>query len=289
MNVKFVQQCNEVRNDADLKILRHIGGSRFDRAGCEFSNPNTGTTEVQLSEVYTFETAEVRDAYEKIIQDAVDKHALRNISLRTSEESGNVFPYSLEIIAESNGTLIEANAALANCFSKAAAPLPGRKGQSWQEYLADYNTPKRMYFKNPADDQIKKIEAMSTLLDGVDIAVVGSHRSKGIDLPVTQFEFPRNYTLVTFRNNFHDICVSVDAKFPIEDRRGFSSMFNTQTTDGFFEGFPEGLSHTSYSRDPQKFSLVVNNYGDLMTILNEIAQQDRAHKPLPAAQLAPAV
>lgn len=66
--------------------------------------------------------------------------------------------------------------------------------------------PEKMLWRTAAMDQIDTFERVATALaanHGATAAVVGSHRSKSIDLPVIKFSTPTGE--FTLRDNFHDV------------------------------------------------------------------------------------
>lgn len=271
MNSQIIKQARADRNEAESRILRHLGISWHDRSSSELPSLDPITQQAQIVESINFETGSLRDSFAKIFQDLVPQSATPDLFVSMENNHEFAFPFSVQIKVKGEGinSLDKAFPILADYFQAAAAPFPVREGMPWKEYIeTTYSVDPDKLYKSVADDQIKKITALGDILD-VDMFVVGTHRSKSIQLPVVEIEFPRNYTTVKIQDNFHGIYASVKAKFPINCIH-FGHLIEPPR-------FVSELNH---------FSETFRTYGDLMVLLNEVRHQDLAHKPQPKAEMA---
>jgi len=104
-----------------------------------------------------------------------------------------------------------------------------------------------------------------------DVAqVIGTHRSKSIELPVVQWARPDLGLTLTMRNNFHDYKLSVRSELPINDP-AFPALFHTTPppdpeytgdplSSVYFEGFPPTLVYGYQSADHRRWSAEI--YGE---------------------------
>lgn len=270
-------------------IFDHFGAPRQDRYDGEFSYPDCDTGAVKLVEYFAFGYKEIRDTLAEALsrsKSAPDAHHFKNVHIETEDvDLLGHWLYKLHIIVtgEDISSTQEAYSEMGAFLQAAAQRFPAPyKGIPWRQYCESYQVDDEMLWRDGAQHQLEMLGMISKLSHGIQMHVVGEHTSKSIRLPVVQVELPRNATRVTIRDNFHDVCISVDSQFPIQDTLSFSSIFNTKNKGGFFEGFPKGLVHGSYEENSQKFSLAVDGYPELMIIMGELIRQDVRTKFRPA-------
>lgn len=261
--------------DALGKLQRHFSIPMMDRYAGEFADEGKCRVHFGLGNEKTRD--DFVDALNERVKALGDTTGLEGIEIEAANEtkrSDNPWPYQMKIEAHASTTL-KAYLKLAAFLENVASvyPAPDR-GTPWADYVAKYAVGDQMIWKNGAEYQIKQFDAITLLRNNIEMHVVGAHTSKSISLPVVQVELPTNGTLVTIRDNFHDICVSVDAKFPVKNDRDFASLFNTKAADGYYEGFPKSLVHGAYEKDRQHFSACLGNYSDLMILLGDLVRQD---------------
>ena len=154
-----------------------------------------------------------------------------------------------------------------NIFPTPDKPIP------WAEYCDSYKVNEQMMWKDTAYEQITLLDTIPKIYSGVEMHVVGEHISENIKLPVVQLKLPKNTMKVTIRDNFHDVCVSVDSCFPVQNMQDRVSGF-FDVIPGRFEGFPRNLVYGSYSSNPQQFSLSVDDLPSLIILLSELIHQE---------------
>ncbi|MEZ0224696.1 MAG: hypothetical protein ACAH83_09095 [Alphaproteobacteria bacterium] len=270
----IIDESRERQWTAEQKIIKHFGGSVHDRYAGEFPYPDKKTGAPQLTECFAFGDKSVRDAIANAFEYNIQKSGWPDITVKKEDQEGKngPWPYDLDItVAGPNiHSTLEAYPKMADYFTAVAAALPQRPGTPWAEYIKD----KEVY----PGGQLAKVNAMLELYPDIEAYVVGTHTSKSRSLPVVQIEFPRRGTLLTFRDNFHDICVSVDSRFPIA-RSNMEGLFRTNDKGGFFEGFPQNLVHEPYDKDQKQFSFCIGDYPSLAMILGEVSHQDWVGPP----------
>lgn len=168
---------------------------------------------------------------------------------------------------------------ISNLFEQAAKDFPPIKSVLWEEYLASHTS------DNSSDDSIiEMFDSILKLRDGAEMRVVGTHNTKGKSLPIIQLRLPNNGTIITVRDNYYDICVSVDANYDIQkgkdchvkDRCNIGDLFDTTNIGGFFDGFPKGHIFGPFDRNPRRFSMTFREYPSLINVIREIIAQDDA-------------
>lgn len=267
--VQIIEESRARQWVAEKKILKHFGGSKHDRYAGEFPYPDKATGAQQLTEAFAFGDKSVRDGFANAFRYAAQKNGWTDITIKTEDKKGEKgpWPYDLDItVAGPNiRSTLEAYPKMADYFTAVAAELPDRPGTRWADYIKGKEI--------QPGSQIAKVNAMLELYPDIEAYVVGIHTSKSRQLPVVQIEFPRRGTLLTFRDNFHDICISVDSRFPVKTHN-MDRLFATDKKDGFFEGFPEKLVHEPYDKDQKQFSFVIGDYPSLAMIIGELHHQD---------------
>jgi hypothetical protein len=270
----IIEESRDRRWAAEKKILKHFGGSKHDRYAGEFPYPDKTTGAPQLTECFAFGDKSVRDAIAKAFEYNIQKNGWPDITIETEDKTGKneTWPYDLDITVAgpSIHSTLEAYPRMADYFTAVAAALPERPGTPWAEYIKG----KEIF----PGSQIAKVNAVLELYPDTEAYVVGTHTSKSRSLPVVQIEFPRRGTLLTFRDNFHDICVSVDSRFPV-GMRNMDGLFGTDNKGGYFEGFPQNLVHEPYDKNQKQFSFCIGDYPSLAMILGEISHQDWVGPP----------
>ena len=259
-------------------IFEHFKAPKKDRYAGEFPYPDKNTGLPKLSKCFSFRDAEIRDNLATALRTHLTDDDFECVSVVTEDnEDSKHWPYSLDIsvTGDNINSLQQAYEKMAKYLQKVSKTYPAPyKGIPWEDYCKSYQVDDQMTYKTGADSQIEMFEIIPKLYKGIEMHVVGMHSSKSIKLPVIQIELPENRTLITIRDNFHDICVSVDSKFPIKDNRNFSDLFNKDKKTGFFEGFPSDNIHDGYNNNQKKFSLAVHDYPSLMILLSDLYHQD---------------
>lgn len=107
------------------------------------------------------------------------------------------------------------------------------------------------------------------------VSVVGSHRSKSVDLPVFAItvEFPVKVTFY-FRGNFHDWAVSVNSEASLGIIPPISGLFDPSQKRyaGYCEGMKElGLVFDSYDKSHRQFTFGVQRNLDLVSFFARVA------------------
>lgn len=277
--VELIEACREARFQAERAILRHYSINIHQRFAGEYPYSDKETGAPKLNFHWGFSDKEVRDS---ILQDFRKEAALQSwancLNVQSDEvDPSSPWPYgmSVTVMGSSIRSTLDAYMKMAECFEAVAKKYPKQEGVYWDEFVASYQVKDEMRFKSAAKSQIEKMDMLRKFFPGTELLVVGSHRSKSIDLPVVRLECPRNMTAITFRDNFHDICVSVEARFPIKDESGFKRIFNTVSREGgFFEGFSTGAVYGGYEQNPKQFSFWVRDYASFLIVLGEIIRQD---------------
>lgn len=131
------------------------------------------------------------------------------------------------------------------------------------------NQPKgEMFYAGACGTQFAFIAKLQSILFGNPktaercTAIIGTHRSKSINLPVVEFQLP-NVRLV-MRDNFYDWKVSVQIDEPIDpDVIGvsFFELFDrkAETSSCHCEGFSEHDVFGSFDSDHGKFTVSIGN------------------------------
>lgn len=270
----IIEESRDRQWAAEKRILKHAGVSKHDRYAGEFPYPDKTTGAPQLTECFAFGDKAARDKIADAFRDAARKHGWTDLTVETEDKPGKneTWPYDLDLtVAGPNiSSTLDAYPIMADYFTAVASTIPERPGTPWAEYIKD----KEIF----PGSQLAKVNAMLELYPDIEAYVVGTHTSKSRSLPVVQIEFPRRGTMVTLRDNFYDICVSVDSRFPIE-KRNMDGLFATNDKGGFFEGFPQNLVHEPYDKDQKQFSFTIGDYPSLAMILGEISHQDWVGPP----------
>ena len=230
---------------------------------------------------YTIATGsqEQRDSLSKLLLEGKYKNDLDNLHIETSNTVGgnSRWPYDLSVSAMGDGITnnTQSYEAMATYLEQVVRTHPQIKKQmSWQEFKKGYDVSDNMRWKSGAAKQVQIFDTLSKLVAGMDMFVVGNHKSKSIDLPVVQLHCPSNGTKITIRDNFHDLCISVDAPFPIQDIHNMTALFNPDDCEGFFEGFKPSDIHVPYGKNSQQFSCTIRDYPALMMLVSDITRQD---------------
>lgn len=146
--------------------------------------------------------------------------------------------------------------------------------QEWFASKNYFNDPSTLIFYGAVKDQIMFVrDRIASLLEPdrevreeAPVFVVSTHMSKSCTLPVYKITTPHFAT--TFRNNFYDWKVTVEADKPIEDV--FGDLIGRGGALGrdvnhacYFEGFEDAWVLDTFERDQQNFSTEVygGNYG----------------------------
>lgn len=274
-NRQLIEDARDARWEVEKRMMRHYGISGYDRYSGEHGTARRDVA--GLSQVYAYGKAAVRDAIVTDFEEAKRKYGWADLEIAVKDgDKDNLWPYEvrLEVTAPHGTPLTKLHETLAQYFQKVGEKYPERPGIPWNEYLVRYKTGDEMSWKGSADAQIEKFGILPKIYLDAELYVVGSHRSKSIVLPVVQLEMPRNGTLVTIRDNFYNICVSVEAPFRLQNTRNFEDQFDLDSKGGYFEGFPEEHIHDGFSKDSSKFSFTVGSFAELLPMLTEIYRQD---------------
>ena len=109
---------------------------------------------------------------------------------------------------------------------------------------------------------LKKLEDVEKIPD-----VIGTHRSKSIELPVVEYSRPDLGLRLVVRGNFHDYKLSVESERPIE--ADFTGLFDVDDSDylspTLFEGFPKDRIYGPYAKNHRKFSADIGTDHTLYT------------------------
>lgn len=128
-----------------------------------------------------------------------------------------------------------------------------------QDWLADH-------YQNGLHQAIFARDDLAALV-GVDPMVIGTHRSKGLLLPV--YDFTRNNQIrLVLRNNFHDWKLSASTYRDVGASGELSCLFHTtppvepnytgdELASCYFEGFERADVYGYYSQDQANFSASV--------------------------------
>jgi hypothetical protein len=109
----------------------------------------------------------------------------------------------------------------------------------------------------------------------VSARVIGEHRSKGIRLPVYQFERPDLGIRFTARGNPYDWKLSVESERPILSDL-LPCLFNArppvdpgsnELAPGYFDGFPSDRIFGCYSENFRRWSASIYDYNRLWTAI----------------------
>ena len=130
-----------------------------------------------------------------------------------------------------------------------------------------------MYWKDTATSQFKFLAKLSTFLFPNEAkrercaAVVGTHWSKSIELPVVEFQLEN--ARIVMRDNFYDWKVSVQIDEPIDiDVIGssFTELFDPkgEHSECYCEGFSEYDVFGSFDSDRRRFTVSIGNDDNLM-------------------------
>ncbi|MCB9991303.1 MAG: hypothetical protein H6867_07965 [Rhodospirillales bacterium] len=275
----WVEESRDQFFDYFSQVFEHFE-SPIDRYGSEYAPYHREDAEgVYLENLWAFKDDAARDdlltAFTKV---AANKgYPWLVVEAGTDLKSAGGWNHSVSLRVEG-----QAVSSIRDAFDKAILfmrdvareyPAP-YKGKSWEDYKDNHYVSEGMLWKDSTLHQMQMFDMIGKLNSKIKTRVVGEHRSKSISLPVVQFELPWNRTKVTVRDNFYDLAVSVDSKFPVKNTRNFGTLFKTGKVDGFFEGFPDDLVHKSYHDNRQQFSLHVGSYADLMILMGELINQD---------------
>lgn len=115
-----------------------------------------------------------------------------------------------------------------------------------------------------------------------NFVVIGTHRSKGCELPVYYLKFGDNVSQapleIVMRNNFHNWNVSVRSSVPLQG--SFKELISDSTSYCFFEGFPSRFKFNAYSdTNNRDFSFHLNNNEELWTFFWLMFHKEMADKP----------
>ena len=88
------------------------------------------------------------------------------------------------------------------------------------------------------------------------LAVVSTHTSKSVLLPVYRLEVP-NVGVFHMRNNFYDWGLSCALEFRVPSGL-WGDMFNTAKSDSFLEGFDQSWKYEPFVGNQQRFSLMLS-------------------------------
>jgi hypothetical protein len=141
------------------------------------------------------------------------------------------------------------------------------------QWLQDNPVPDTMFWKSNANAQTGTWLGLCHLIGSglhykksqACLSVISTHRSKSIVLPVVQYDRSDIGLVLTMRDNFHGVKLSVQSERPIGYAEELSCLFHTTppicpeyTGDPmhpvYFEGFPENLVYGYYSANPRQFS-----------------------------------
>lgn len=167
------------------------------------------------------------------------------------------------------------------------------------QWLRDNLIPDGMLYKHAAELQIGTWLDLCTIIGhGLSykkswacLSVIGTHRSKSITLPVVQYDRSDIGLVLTMRNNFHNIKMSVQSQQPIGYAEELACLCHTTppicpeyTGDPlhtvYFEGFPGDLIFGYYSTDPCKWSAELGSESLLKMALFLIMRSLGQIKPL---------
>lgn len=274
-NAQLIEAARNARWEVEKRMMRHYGIGKHDRYSGEHGTARKDVA--GLSHIYSYDNAAIRDAIVRDFREAKKLNGWADLEISANDDpKGSRWPHGirLEVTAPLGTPLTALHATLAQYFQTVGEKYPERAGIPWDEYIKTYRTGDDMRWKGGADSQIDNFAFLKKIYRGAELYVVGDHMSKSIVLPVVQMEMPRCGTLVTIRDNFHDICVSVEAPFRIKDTRNFHEQFNLGDKGGCFEGFPQEHIHDGFNKDSSKFSFTVGSFADLLPMLTEIHNQD---------------
>lgn len=155
-----------------------------------------------------------------------------------------------------------------------------------------------MFWKGAADQQHETWRDLCGLIgSGLSyrkamacLSVVSTHRSKSIVLPVVQYDRSDIGLILTMRDNFYNVKLSVQSERPIGYAEELACLFRTTppvcpeyTGDPlhsvYFEGLPNGLVFGYYSADPRKWSAELNQ-ASLRTVMFLIMRSLGQIKPM---------
>ncbi len=120
-----------------------------------------------------------------------------------------------------------------------------------------------MFFKNSAEAMLRDFEKMQ---EWFTVAVIGSHRSKSIDLPVVRLEGPG--LRIYLRDNFMNWAVSVDSDTPRNWDQ--SNMKLDAVHECYFEGFERSGAPVYEIKNARQISFHLE--GEIIPMLVEIVR-----------------
>jgi hypothetical protein len=99
-----------------------------------------------------------------------------------------------------------------------------------------------------------------------NIRVIGTHRSKSVELPVYQLTLD-NGVVITMRHNFYDWKVSISS--PREIEMDFMSLASATYVINpvYCEGFPREVVYGSYAQNRKQFTLEIGQEHKLYTFM----------------------
>lgn len=154
---------------------------------------------------------------------------------------------------------------------------------AWWRAAAD-TIPEAMYYRKAAADQVLFVrdrlpavwanssEEYDAHSDGCATRVVGTHRSKSIELPVYGLEISRLGLRVVLRDNFYDWNLVVDSDRPvvIDPTRLFPP---NDLGSCFYQGFPAAwVEATPYAQSQTRFACYLENAYALHTFFHLVAR-----------------
>lgn len=91
------------------------------------------------------------------------------------------------------------------------------------------------------------------------VKVIGTHRSKSIELPVYYIYLNKYDTQIIMRNNFYDWKVSINSKYSITGIEEFFKNENENINPIFCEGFESSQVFGMYKDNNKKFTIELSN------------------------------
>lgn len=150
---------------------------------------------------------------------------------------------------------------------------PWVKLQAW---FMENRVKNEMVYKGGAEDQILFMRDQPYYLfkDCLEeTCVVGTHRSKSIDLPVYQLSFTDG-TVLTLRDNFHDWKVSVESPIDLHFPTSlFSGEGKTVISTIYCEGFTDDQVFGPYSESQRRFTVEIYDMHRLFTFFFLLHEQ----------------
>lgn len=109
-------------------------------------------------------------------------------------------------------------------------------------------------------------EEHRSFFEGKGANLIGTHRSKSIQLPVGEIVHPSGRVTCVIRGNFHNWMVSIEATGKVTGKFGRLFDPSHETSSYYCEGFPESRVYGSYDKYMHKFTVCLYSEYDVATL-----------------------